>query len=151
MKPWRAAALTTVMWMNASQTAPAASEDMERLRSCAGHTEDAKRLACFDDAVRDLSAPRFIGRLSETTSPFRVDGPTRLRYQSDGAIFVLYLKDANGEIVQNLHLGGGGEDDYLIERAGTYSLHINGSETWRIWLEPWANGSERKNTWPTTN
>ncbi len=64
-----------------------------------------------------------------------VDRPTRLRYQSDGPIFVLYLKAADGEVLQNLHIGGGGEASYLIEKSGTYFLDVNGSESWRIWLE----------------
>jgi hypothetical protein len=25
---------------------------------------------------------------------------------------------------------------FLIEKPGTYSLQINGSETWRVWLDP---------------
>lgn len=103
---------------------------------CAGVKDNAKRLMCFDKATQKLSAPRFEGRLGLSTEPFEVKGRTRLRYQSDGVIFVLYLKDARGEVLQNLHIGGGGEDSYLIETAGTYSLQINGSESWRVWLEP---------------
>ncbi len=59
-----------------------------------------------------------------------------LRYQSDGPIFVLYLKAPDDTVIQNLHIGGGGEDSYLIDRPGTYYLDVSGSESWRIWLEP---------------
>jgi hypothetical protein len=78
----------------------------------------------------------FEGRLSLLTEPFELSGPAQLRFQSDGPIFVLYLKSADGTVLQNLHIGGGGEDSYRIARAGTYRLQINGSETWRVWVEP---------------
>lgn len=70
------------------------------------------------------------------TEAFEITRPTELRYQSDGVIFVLYLRDAKGEVLQNLHIGGGGDASYLIEKPGTYSLQINGSESWRVWLDP---------------
>ncbi|WP_296204759.1 hypothetical protein, partial [uncultured Hyphomicrobium sp.] len=92
--------------------------------------------ACYDREVRNLVAPTFSGRLSKTTDRFQIDGPTVLRYQSDGPIFVLYLKAPDDTVIQNLHIGGGGEDSYLIDRPGTYYLDVSGSESWRIWLEP---------------
>ncbi|MEQ1669965.1 MAG: hypothetical protein ABL893_03820 [Hyphomicrobium sp.] len=103
---------------------------------CLMITSDAERLACFDREVRKLVDPKFAGRLNLTTDPFDVVAPARLRFQSAGAIFVLYLKRGKDEVVQNLHIGGGGEDSYVIETSGTYFLQINGSEGWRIWLEP---------------
>jgi hypothetical protein len=48
----------------------------------------------------------------------------------------MYLKDAAGGTVQNLHIGGGGVATFLIETPGTYSLQVSGSESWRIWLDP---------------
>lgn len=104
--------------------------------SCLGIERGEDRLACFDKEVRKLSEPRFSGRLNVVTETFDIAAPTRLRYQSDGAIFVLYLKTKDDDVVQNLHLGGVGEDSYIIEKPGTYFLQINGSEGWRIWLEP---------------
>lgn len=108
----------------------------DNVTACLRIASGSERLACFDREVRKLVEPRFAGRLSAITERFRVDGPTLLRYQSDGAIFVLYLKSGTDEVVQNLHIGGGGEDTYLIEKPGTYFLQINGSESWRVWLEP---------------
>lgn len=116
--------------------AAAQTETRDALRACREVADDAARLACYDREVARLSAPRFSGRLSRITEPFEIDRPADLRFQSDGAIFVLYLKSADGEVIQNLHLGGGGESTYRIETPGTYVLDINGSETWRIWLEP---------------
>lgn len=103
---------------------------------CLSIEDSTERLGCYDREVRKLIEPRFAGRLNAVTEPFEISGPTRMRYQSDGAIFVLYLKTGLDDVVQNLHIGGGGEDSYVIEKAGTYFLQVNGSEGWRIWLEP---------------
>lgn len=105
-------------------------------RACLSIPANDERLACYDREVRKLVPPNFSGRLSVTTDNFLIEQPTLLRYQSDGAIFVLYLKSADGSVIQNLHIGGGGEASYLIEHPGTYFLDVNGSESWRIWLEP---------------
>ena len=110
------------------------------LQSCRGQAEQEQRLACYDaldlDKLSQVIEPRFAGELSVETERFEVKEPTILRYLSDGAIFVLSLHDHQGAIVQNLHIGGGGEDTYLINEAGEYYLRVNGSTTWRIWLEP---------------
>lgn len=113
-----------------------AKENLESIKQCRLILEDDARLSCFDSAVKNLEAPTYEGRLSLLTDPFELKGPARLRFQSDGAIFVLYLKAPDGTVLQNLHIGGGGEDSYRIESAGTYRLQINGSEGWRVWLEP---------------
>lgn len=113
-----------------------ARDGVADIRVCAGIADASRRLACFDEAAKKLDAPRFAGRLTHITEPFAIAAPTRLRFQSDGAIFVLYLKNSTGQVVQNLHIGGGGEDSYVIATPGTYFLQVNGSEGWRIWLEP---------------
>lgn len=120
----------------AAQFAPARAQTHDDIRTCPAIANDAERLACFDRTVRKLTAPKFEGRLSTTTERFHIDRPTQLRYESDGPIFVLYLKADDGSIIQNLHIGGGGQATYLIEQPGTYFLDVSGSETWRIWLEP---------------
>lgn len=116
---------------------PVAADEVARaIAACRATAESAERLGCYDRLAAKLAPPRFAGRLTVETEPFEIERPTVLRYQSDGPIFVMYLRDANNKVVQNLHIGGGGEDTYLIDRPGTYSLHINGAETWRVWLEP---------------
>lgn len=125
-----------VVSLIASAPQASARDGLDEIRKCTGLNDAAKRLECFDAAAKKLTAPRFEGRLGFSTEPFEVPARTRLRFQSDGVIFVLYLKDSTGEVLQNLHIGGGGEDSYLIESAGTYSLQINGSEGWRVWIEP---------------
>lgn len=103
---------------------------------CRALTEQAEKVACYDKLADKLTPPTFQGRLTLQTELFELDRPTRIRFESDGVIFVMYLKDERGGVVQNLHIGGGGEDSYVVETPGKYSLHINGAEGWRVWLEP---------------
>lgn len=119
----------------ALQTA-AAVEVAQEFAACRSVEDGEARLSCYDKLAAKIVPPRFAGRLTVETEQFTIDRPTVLRYQSDGPIFVMYLRDANNNVVQNLHIGGGGEDTYLIDKPGVYSLHINGAETWRVWLEP---------------
>lgn len=126
-------ALAVVLLCPAAAAAEGQAADLSACRQLA---EPAARLHCYDALPVAPQPPRFQGRLTETTPPFAVDGPALLRYQSDGPIFVMALKTVDGAIVQNLHLGGGGEGRYLIARPGSYVLQISGSETWRVWVEP---------------
>lgn len=106
------------------------------LQACRRLEDGPRRLGCYDDMARRNAPPSFAGKLGMRTPPFELDRPHLLRFRSEGVIFVLYVFNADGEVIQNLHIGGGGEDSYLIEAAGTYSLQIDGSAEWRIWLEP---------------
>jgi len=112
-----------------------AEEALAPVRACTSIRDAEARLACFDREVARLAKPLFSGRHSVRTDAFTIARPMRLRYQSDGAIFVLYLRSDDDRVIQNLHLGGGGEDSYVIRTPGIYHLQVNGSETWRIWLE----------------
>lgn len=132
-------ALLLGLALNAARAAAMTHEERDGPRKCLAISDAAARLACYDDEVRRMVKPSYEGRLHLVTDPFAITVPTLLRYQSDGPIFVLYLKAADGSVVQNLHIGGGGENSYLIEQSGTYFLDINGSESWRIWLEPAPN------------
>ena len=126
----------SVMLVLLAPVGVSARDDTDGIKACRLIADGAARLACFDAAVKRLEAPTYEGRLSLLTEPFELKGPARLRFQSDGAIFVLYLKAPDGTVLQNLHIGGGGEDTYRIETGGTYRLQINGSEGWRVWVEP---------------
>lgn len=106
------------------------------LQACRREPKDAARLACYDRVAKRAAPPRFSGRLHRQTEPFTIDRPHVLRYRSNGPIFVLYLKRENGEVVQNLHVGGVGEGEHLIGKAGTYFLQVDGAESWDIWLDP---------------
>lgn len=108
----------------------------EALQHCLKMKGEQQRLYCYDQAARKFSAPTFKGRLGKITKPFTLNKPQKLRFRSYGVIFVLYLRDEKGHVLQNLHIGGGGEDEYIIRKPGVYSLKIHGSASWEIWLEP---------------
>lgn len=133
-------AVTTAVMMVQSTLSVVAGDQVGEivaaLHSCRALVEPEARLRCYDNVARHNSPPRFAGKLGMRTGLFRIDRPSILRFRSDGVIFVLYLLDENGSVVQNLHIGGAGEDTYLIEKPGTYSLQIDGSAEWRIWLDP---------------
>lgn len=122
-----------------------AADESLSLQGCRAIVEADARLACYDAVAGKLSPPRFSGRLTATTDRFTIGVPHVLRYESDGPIFVMYLKNDAGDVLQNLHIGGGGQQQYVIEEPGTYFLTISGSETWRIWLDPKAGATGPKN------
>jgi hypothetical protein len=128
--------LMSMLFCALAEPAFADRDNLAAIRHCMDEQADDARLKCFDNEIRKLVKPTFEGRLDVVTEPFTINGPTVLRFQSDGVIFVLYLKTIRDEVVQNLHIGGGGESTYLIEKPGTYFLQVNGAESWRIWLEP---------------
>lgn len=140
MRPGAAAGFVIVSWA-AGGPAHAVDAGFERsvragFTKCRVLEDERERVRCYDKLATLLSPPRYQGRLTAQTDPFEITAPTLLRFESDGPIFVMYLKDAQGGIVQNLHIGGGGMATFLIEKPGTYSLQISGSETWRVWLDP---------------
>lgn len=137
MKVTMAAMLALLIATGTRSPALAATDDAaQAMQYCQAIANPGKRLACYDGAARRFEPPTFAGRLSHTTKEFTIDKPHRLRYHSQGVVFVLYLKDANGDVLQNLNIAGGGTDSYLITEPGTYFLQINGSARWKIWLEP---------------
>lgn len=105
-------------------------------RHCHAVEAADKRLACYDGLQDKFEPPYFHGGFATTLPFFNTLGPTLLRYQSDSVIFVMYLKDEHGEVLQNLHIGGGGEATYRIPEAGKYQLQVNGSDSWRVWIDP---------------
>lgn len=109
------------------------------LQQCRLKKDDKERLSCFDELARRFAPPTYKGRLGTVTDNFTLKEPHLLRYRSQGVIFVLYLRDKEGNVLQNFHIGGGGEKDYLIKKPGIYSLKIHGSASWEIWLDPIKN------------
>ncbi len=109
-----------------------------RLEHCAANPEPGRRLACYDALALNRVEPAFEGRLGSRTESFEVAVPTLLRFESDDVILVVYLLDEEGEVFQNLHRGGRGLGEYEIRRLGTYSLQVNASGSWRVWLTPLA-------------
>ena len=119
--------------------AAAGTDVVSALQLCRKMADPEARLACFDASARRFAPPTLKGRLGHVSEVFSLSGPHILRYRSHGVIFVLYLRDGAGNVLQNLHLGGRGEAEYRIEQPGEYSLKIDGSAAWEIWLEPAAD------------
>ncbi len=113
-----------------------ADDAVTAFQLCRKITVPVERLECFDESARKYAPPLIKGKLGHVTDLYNLDKPHLLRYRSHGVIFVLYLRDEEGNVLQNLHIGGRGEDEYLISEPGKYSLKIDGSAGWEIWLEP---------------
>lgn len=127
---------TPVRAFDGTSGAQGGQEIVRALQDCGAIDHDEKRLRCFDELALKNAPPKFSGKLGRKTTPFTINRPHVLRYRSKGVIFVLYVLNDKGKVVQNLHIGGGGEESYVIEQAGTYSLQVDGSAGWKIWLDP---------------
>lgn len=117
--------------------APAvASDPAAGLAACRGILEAGERLACYDALSADRTVLEFAGRGGGLSPKFDIVAPTRLRYESADIVMVLYLLDAAGAVVRNLHQPGVGEGSFLIEHPGGYQVQVNATGDWRIWLTP---------------
>lgn len=115
---------------------PATADELAAgLRACRSVSADPARLACYDALSGHETIAEFSGVGSAVTPRFELAAPSLLRFESRDAIMVVYLLGAEGEVVQNLHRGGAGEGSYLIQRPGAYSVQVNASGGWRIWVE----------------
>ncbi len=121
---------------NSSDTALKTIDAATAFQQCRSINNDKERLNCYDLKAKRFAPPTYQGKLSMETDIFSLTKPHTLRYQSNGVIFVLYLRDGDGNVLQNLHIGGRGEDEFVINQPGNYSLKIDGSAGWSIWLEP---------------
>lgn len=117
----------------AALAGPALARDLAAdLAACRQQTRDAARLACYDRLALPGSVQEFSGSGSAITPQFSIAGPSRLEFESRDAVMVIYLLDAGGQVVQNLHRGGAGGGSFLIRQPGRYSLQVNATGSWRI-------------------
>lgn len=117
----------------AGETGAAALADS--LRACRGIVGASARLACYDALTPGGPEHAFRGAGSAELPQFAIPGPRLLRFTSDDAVMVLYLLNASGEVVKNLHRAGAGEGAFLIETPGEYSLQVNATGGWTIRIE----------------
>lgn len=115
----------------------------DRFLTCRAIGDPAARLACFDalPSPRPEFLAEFRGAGSKVTPAFDITSAALLSFTSDDAIFVAYLLDAQGAVVQNLHLGGATSGNFLIREPGRYSLQINASGGWHVELQ--ASGGDQ--------
>lgn len=130
MRDWPGVCVAISLVLGAA-TAPAAGIESD-LRRCAAVLQDRLRLDCFDGLAAGSAAPAFEGVGSAETLPFTVSDGDALSYRSDDVILVLTVLDAEGKVVQNLHLGGQGEARYRFPAAGRYSVQVDASGGWRL-------------------
>lgn len=109
-----------------------ASPLVDSLRACRGIAGASARLACYDALAPGGPEHAFRGAGSAELPRFTITGPRLLRFTSDDAVMVLYLLNARGEVVKNLHRAGAGEGAFLIETPGEYSLQVNATGGWTI-------------------
>lgn len=105
------------------------------LTACRQLSDDQARLICYDALVLPIQTRQFKGSGNAITPRFEVSRPSRLGFESQDAVMVIYLLDASGAVVQNLHKAGAGQDSFLIETPGWYSVQINATGGWRVELE----------------
>lgn len=106
------------------------------LAACHAIAAQDARLACYDALVSPEPLAHFAGKGSAVTAAFALSGPARLNFVSQDVVMVIYLLDAQGAVVQNLHRAGAGEGSFLIRRPGTYSIQVNATGTWQIDVMP---------------
>ncbi len=115
---------------------PAAARDLTAgVAACRSHADDIARLSCYDALPVGGDVVEYSGAGSAFTPEFAITRPTRLSFESRDAVMVMYLLDAQGNVVQNLHKGGAGGDSYMIETPGTYRVQVNATGGWRIEME----------------
>ena len=104
------------------------------LAECRRAASDPARLACYDALPLPDEHDRivFTGSGSKSLPAFHAEAQALLRFHSDDAVFVAYLLDRHGAVVQNLHHGGSGAGQHLVEAAGSYRLQINAIGGWRV-------------------
>ncbi|WP_417606525.1 hypothetical protein [Primorskyibacter flagellatus] len=106
------------------------------LMTCREVVSDAARLACYDGLAPTVQGERFTGKGSGITPEFTVETPRLMRFDSADVIMVVYLLDDSGAVVQNLHRGGAGGGEFLIENPGRYHLQVNASGAWSVTVLP---------------
>ena len=116
---------------------PAGARDLgQSVARCQAIASDSQRLACFDALAAPGAIASFSGKGSGISQPFQIDAPARLNFSSQDVVMVIYLLDAAGAVVQNLHRAGAGDGTFLIRQPGRYSVQVNATGLWQIQIVP---------------
>jgi len=151
----RAALAAGVMFLCGTGTAvgqTAAPDDTSKLAdeiiTCAGLSDSAARLDCFDTVAKPLvglevtgdasggtALQRFIGKDDWDSDVVEITTPWRLVWQNQGSLLTVELRTAQGEMVDVIgnQIGQGGGRSTPIE-PGSYRLAVRGLGGWRLQL-----------------
>lgn len=102
------------------------------LVTCREVISDVERLTCYDRLADTGQGEQFNGQGSGITPTFEVAAPRLMTFESEDAVMVVYLLNAQDEVVQNLHRGGAGGGSFLIETPGQYHVQVNATGRWTI-------------------
>jgi hypothetical protein len=129
-----------------SEGANDASKLADALIGCAGLTDKAARLECYDALAQPLlglddpasgeagiATHRFTGTDDWDSQTFKVTTPWRLVWQSQGSLLTVELRTPEDEmldVIGNQIGRGGGRSAQL--KPGTYRLAVRGIGGWRV-------------------
>ena len=125
--------------------APALADLVSELLTCAEITDNAKRLACYDQAVvskrAETGKPKIIaefsGRGIGSTRPFSVRGPWEAQWSASGDYFSAILHTADGRMVDVIASQmGGGNGASFRPKGGNYYFVMNAMGSWTIRVVP---------------
>lgn len=111
------------------------SEPERALTRCRAQTQAEARLSCYDAIpLASSAAQRWQGRNNTDTFAFVATANATLVMTHDDAIFVAALKDADGKLLENLHLAGPGSLKVPLRAAGEYQMSLSATGRWTAQL-----------------
>ncbi|MEL6647867.1 MAG: hypothetical protein AAFY35_17380 [Pseudomonadota bacterium] len=117
--------------LNGTATADSLAAELQLCREL---LVSERRLACYDALTTPIELA-IEGKGSAVTELFEISQPRLLRFHSRDAIMIAYLLDENGDVVQNLHRGGAGAGEHVIDEPGQYRVQVNATGAWLLELE----------------
>jgi len=144
--------LTTGLLALAVAGAPGAASAEERLAAelaaCSMLEDPTERLRCYDalagseaDAAGEVAVDdgamllELAGEDDFDSDGFAAEAPWHLRWESEGSILTVELRDAGGELIDIIgNQIGRGEGRSNDQPPGAYGLAVRAIGAWRLWV-----------------
>lgn len=143
--------LLTMTVLSARAAAQSAAADdttklADQIIDCAGLSENAERLRCFDELAEPLvgideplsdgagqALHSFTGKDDWDSEVLEVDKPWRLVWQNQGSLLTVELRSEQGELLDVIgnQIGKGGGRSESLD-PGSYTLAVRGLGGWRV-------------------